>query len=94
MASLDIKTAFDEARLRTVANDGSTTPCFCGRKVETEKRGSLVGLQRREEASDLQLYVGRQLLDYVPLQNVGTVRDLIEEAEMWDLAPTVVDKHV
>ena len=54
----------------TVATDGCTTPSLRGRKVETEKHGSLVGLQRREGAS---------ALDYA--------RDLIEEAEKYDLAP-------
>ena len=33
----------------------------------------LLDLQRRESASDMQLYVGRQLLDYVPLnKKLGT----------------------
>ena len=45
----------------TKANDGCATTCFRGRKVEREKHGSLVALQKREGASD-------QLLDYVPLQ--------------------------
>ena len=37
----------------------------------------------------MQLHVGRQLLDYVLLQkSFGTVlRDLIEEAETWNVAP-------
>ena len=41
--------------------------CFGVGEVVTEKHGSLVGLQRKEGASDMQLCVGRQLLDYVPL---------------------------
>ena len=37
----------------------------------------------------MQLHVGRQLLDYVPLQKKleQILRDLIEEAETWDVAP-------
>ena len=53
-----------------VVNDGCATPSLRGGKVETEKHGSLVGLRRREGASDMQLYVGRQNLDYLPIQKI------------------------
>ena len=66
-----------------VANDGCATSCL-------RKHGSLVGLERGESASDMQLFVDRQLLDYVPLQKCleRMLRDLIEEVVKWDLAPT------
>ena len=48
-------------------------------KWTQENMGPLVGLQRREGVSDMQL---------ASLQNLEQMlRDLIEEAEQWDLAP-------
>ena len=70
-----------------VATDSCATPGLRGGKVETVKHVSLVGLQRREGASDMQLYVG-ELLVCLPLQNSEQMlRDLIKEAEKWDLTP-------
>ena len=72
-----------------VAKDGHAAPGQCGRRVGKKKNGSPLGLRRRQGTSDLQLHVGRQLLDLVPLQKeFGTdAAGLIEEAVKWDLVP-------
>ena len=53
------------------ACDSCTTPSLRGGKVD-RKHGSLVGLQRREGASDMQHYVGRQILDCPTQKKYGT----------------------
>ena len=74
------------AKEPAVANDGCATTFFREGKLETEKHGPLVGPHKRESASDMQLCVGRELLDYVPLQKMEQMpRDLIENADKWDL---------
>ena len=79
--------AKEVSKLPTVANDGCADIGFRGKW--TEKLGPPVLLPSREGASDMQPHVGRQLLDYVPHQEKleQMLRDLIEAAEKWDVAP-------
>ena len=81
-----------------VANDDCATICFRGGKVETEKHVSPVGPQMREGASDTQLYVGRQLRDYVPLQKKWCYATWLKKRSSGDLTPlsckSMVEKHV
>ena len=60
--SLSMDVCAKEASKFTVANDGCAALGLRGGKVETEKRGSLVGFRKKAKTSDVQLYVGRQLL--------------------------------
>ena len=52
---------------RLLPNNGCADIGFRGREVEIERHGAVVGLQRKEGASDLQM--GGQLMDYAPLQH-------------------------
>ena len=55
----------------------------------TNKRiGILLRLGRRMETSDMQFHVGRQdIMFHSKSNSEQIIRDLIEEAEKWDLAP-------
>ena len=63
-----------------VAQGGRAAPGKCGGKLDKEKNGRPFRLGRTKSTSDMQLHVGRQLLDHAPLQShLEQVRDLIQE---------------
>ena len=72
----------------TVAIDGCADIGFRGKWTQ-KNMGLLLDLKGEKAHQNMQLHVGRQLLDYVPLQKKleQILRDLIEEAETWDVAP-------
>ena len=73
---------------KALAQHGHAEPGDCRARTDEEKDGCAHGNLRGTRSSDVQLYVARQLLDYVSL-NVAPCRrlmkDLIEEVERWDL---------
>ena len=66
----DVRIRGEHVHIQSVSqtNDGYATPVYCGRKMGQKTYGHPDGFQRREGALDMQLYVGRQLLDHVTLK--------------------------
>ena len=51
-----------------VAENGTPDIGQCGRRLDEEKKWHSLGHRRRRSTSNMQLYVGRQLLDDVTLE--------------------------